>query len=81
MHIVLSVITALAGLIWAISSLQKSGFDINSLNPFLWHRRNSWRNIHDAKPIINYLNRLMLLPYFFWGLQNVKVKLAQNKKI
>ena len=51
MHIVLSIITAMAGLIWALSSLQKSGFDINSLNPFLWHRRNSWRKKYDAKPI------------------------------
>ena len=38
MHIILSVITALGGLIWAIVALQRSGFDINSLNPFLWHR-------------------------------------------
>ena len=43
MHIILSVITALGGLIWAIVALQRSGFDINSLNPFLWHRHNQWR--------------------------------------
>ena len=51
MHIVLSIITALAGLAWALSSLQKSGFDIQALNPFLWHRRNAWRKKHDTKPI------------------------------
>ena len=43
MHIVLGVLSAVAGLIWAIVALQRSGFDPASLNPFLWYRRSQWR--------------------------------------
>lgn len=42
MHIVIAVITAIAGLLWALHSLQQSGFDLNSLNPFYWWRRRAW---------------------------------------
>jgi len=42
MHIIIAVITAIAGLIWALNSLQRSGFDLNSLNPFYWMRRKRW---------------------------------------
>ena len=38
MHIVIGILTAVAGLFWAISALQNSGA-IDSLNPFLWRRR------------------------------------------
>ncbi len=42
MHIIIAVITAIAGLLWALNSLQRSGFDLNSLNPFYWARRKQW---------------------------------------
>ena len=42
MHIIIAAITAVAGLLWALNSLQNSGFDLNSLNPFYWARRRAW---------------------------------------
>lgn len=42
MHIVIGVITALAGLVWALYRLQNSGVDLNSFNPFYWLRRKQW---------------------------------------
>jgi uncharacterized tellurite resistance protein B-like protein len=48
---VVAVITALAGLIWALSALTRSGFDFNSLNPFLAIRRWRWSRDYGAKPI------------------------------
>lgn len=42
MHIIIAVITAIAGLVWALNSLQRAGFDLNSLNPFYWLRRKQW---------------------------------------
>ena len=42
MHIIIAVITAIAGLLWALNSLHRSGFDLNSLNPFYWARRRQW---------------------------------------
>ena len=35
MHIVIAAITAVAGLIWALNSLQRSGFNVSALNPLL----------------------------------------------
>jgi uncharacterized tellurite resistance protein B-like protein len=51
MHIVIAAITAIAGLFWALNSLQRSGFDLNSLNPFLAYRRWQWRRTHGTRPI------------------------------
>lgn len=51
MHIVIAAITALAGLLWAINSLQRSGFHFSSLNPFLAYRRWHWRKTYGGKPI------------------------------
>ncbi|MCZ6566428.1 MAG: hypothetical protein O6852_09935 [Gammaproteobacteria bacterium] len=39
MRFLLSIIAALGGLCWAMVAVYKSGFDIGSLNPFLWRRR------------------------------------------
>jgi uncharacterized tellurite resistance protein B-like protein len=51
MHILIAAITALAGLIWALNSLQRSGFNPSSLNPFLAYRRWQWRRTYGGKPI------------------------------
>ena len=51
MHIVIAAITALAGLLWAINSLQRSGFHFSSLNPFLAYRRWQWRKHLRRQPI------------------------------
>jgi uncharacterized tellurite resistance protein B-like protein len=51
MHIVIAVITALAGLLWALNSLQRSGFQLSSLNPFLAYRRWQWRRTYGGRPI------------------------------
>ncbi len=50
MHILIGILTAIAGLFWAITALQNSGA-IDSLNPFLWHRRAQWRKKLAKKPI------------------------------
>lgn len=51
MHVIIAAITAIAGLFWALNSLQRSGFDLNSLNPFLAYRRWRWRSTYGARPI------------------------------
>ncbi len=42
MHILITLITAAAGLIWALNSLQRAGVNLNALNPFFWYRRHQW---------------------------------------
>ncbi|WP_144395009.1 hypothetical protein [Pleionea sediminis] len=51
MHIIIGAISAIAGLIWAITALRNSGFDPNSLNPFLWLRRRNWEKKLGTKPM------------------------------
>lgn len=51
MHIVIAAITALAGLLWALNALQRSGFHLDSLNPFLAYRRWQWRKTYGTRPI------------------------------
>ena len=51
MHVVIAAITAIAGLLWALNALQRSGFQLSSLNPFLAYRRWQWRRTYGGKPI------------------------------
>lgn len=51
MHILIGIITAIAGLVWALNSLQNSGVNLNAFNPFLWLRRRKWERQLGVKPI------------------------------
>lgn len=51
MHVIIGVLTAVAGLIWALVALQRAGVHLSDLNPFLWLRRAEWRKKFSAKPI------------------------------
>lgn len=51
MHILIGLITAAAGLFWALNRLQNSGVNLNSFNPFFWARRRKWQNQLGTKPI------------------------------
>jgi uncharacterized tellurite resistance protein B-like protein len=51
MHIVIAVITAIAGLFWALNALQRSGFQFSSLNPFLAWRRFQWSRTYGGRAI------------------------------
>ncbi len=53
MHIIIGLLTTLAGLVWALHALQNAGFDLNSLNPFYYARRRKWQNTYGARPILN----------------------------
>jgi hypothetical protein len=51
MHIVIGVLTAAAGLIWALVALQRAGVSIGSLDPFAWYRRMQWQRKYADKPL------------------------------
>jgi hypothetical protein len=48
---VIAILTAIAGIIWALYRLHTSGVDLNSFNPFYWFRRRKWQNQINTKPI------------------------------
>jgi hypothetical protein len=47
----LAILTAIAGIIWALYRLHSSGVDLNAFNPFYWFRRRKWQNQINTKPI------------------------------
>ncbi len=51
MHYVIGLITAIAGLLFALNRLQNAGLDLNAFNPFLWYRRAQWRKKYGNKPL------------------------------
>ncbi|MGL6159749.1 TerB family tellurite resistance protein [Microbulbifer sp.] len=51
MHILIGLITAIGGLIWALYRLQNAGVDLNAFNPFYWLRRRSWQKQLGTKPL------------------------------
>lgn len=51
MHYVIGFITAIAGLLWALNSLQRSGVDLNAFNPFVWWRRRQLAKFYGANPL------------------------------
>lgn len=50
MHILITIITAVAGLVWALYRLQNSGVNLNAFNPFYWLRRRAWEKKLTTKP-------------------------------
>ncbi|WP_148714224.1 hypothetical protein [Chitinolyticbacter meiyuanensis] len=48
MHIIIGLLTSIAGLVWALHALQRAGLDLNALNPFTWLRRRHWAKQHAA---------------------------------
>ncbi|MEX1034002.1 MAG: TerB family tellurite resistance protein [Cellvibrionaceae bacterium] len=51
MHILIGLVTAIAGLIWALYRLQDAGLNLNALNPFYWVRRRQWEKQLGTKPV------------------------------
>lgn len=51
MHIVIGIITALAGLIFALNKLQNAGVDLNAFSPFTYLRRRNWEKKLGTKPM------------------------------
>jgi hypothetical protein len=51
MHYVIGFITAIAGLLWALNSLQRSGVDLNAFNPFVWWRKRQIAKFYGANPL------------------------------
>ena len=49
MHILIALLTAIAGVVWALYRLQNSGVDLNAFNPFYWVRRRHWQKKFGTK--------------------------------
>lgn len=80
MHIVIGIITALAGLIWALVSLQRAGFNLSSLDPFAWYRRTQWKKKYGAKPLYNLATPLEVAAVLLLGVAKCEGEISSEQK-
>lgn len=80
MHIVIAAITALAGLVWALNSLQNSGFNLNSLNPFAWARRRRWAKLYGTRPLYNLAKPMEAAAAIVVGLLKQEGEVSREQK-
>ena len=80
MHIVIGVISALAGLIWAVVALQRAGFDVSSCNPVLWRRRAQWRKKYAEKPIYTLSEPLDVAALLLIGTAKCEGEVSREQK-
>jgi uncharacterized tellurite resistance protein B-like protein len=77
---IIALLGALAGLFWAMSSLQRSGLDFNSLNPFLMYRRWQWKKIYGVKPLYNLESTMEVAAVLLLGVAKADGEITSNQK-
>ncbi len=80
MHSVIGIMTALAGLTWAFVALQRAGVDLNSLNPFLWHRRSQWKKKYGDKPLYTLDNPMEVAAVLLLGTAKCEGEISVEQK-
>ena len=80
MHVVIGVLTALAGLIWAIVALQKAGVSISAFNPFLWRRRMNWKNNISEKPLYTLSDPMEVAAVLILGVAKCEGEISAEQK-
>ena len=80
MHIIIGLISAAAGLLWAINSLQNSGFRLSSLNPFLWMRRNKWKKQYAQSPLYMLENPMEAAAAVLLGVAKLEGEISKEQK-
>ena len=80
MHIIIAVITALGGLIWALNALQRGGFDFSSLNPFLAYRRWHWRRTYGGKAIYQLERPMDVAALLLLGIAKADGEITSDQK-
>jgi len=80
MHIIIGILTAIAGLIWALVALQRAGFNLSSLNPFALYRRLLWKKQYTAKPLYNIVNPMDAAAVLILGVAKCEGEISLEQK-
>ena len=80
MHIIIGLITAIAGLIWALNSLERSGFRWSSINPFYWHRRNKWKKQYQESPLYALSEPMEVAAVVMLGVAKLEGEISREQK-
>lgn len=73
----IALLGAVAGLIWAVNSIQKSGI---SLNPFAWMRRMKWQKEFGTKPLYRLRDPTEVAAVLLLGTAKCKGELTATQK-
>jgi uncharacterized tellurite resistance protein B-like protein len=80
MHIIIGLITAVAGLLWALNSLQNSGLRLSSFNPFYWFRRTKWKKQYQELPLYQIDSPLEVAAVFILGIAKLEGEISREQK-
>jgi hypothetical protein len=80
MHVVIGVLTALAGLIWAVVALQKAGVTLSSFNPFMWQRRMAWKKNLGEKPLYALSDPMEVAAVLILGVAKCEGEISAEQK-
>jgi hypothetical protein len=80
MHIALAMLSAIAGLIWALVALQRSGFNPASINPLLWLRRSRWRRQYGMNPLFRLEDPMDVAAVLLLGVAKCEGEISAGQK-
>lgn len=79
-HVLIALITAVAGLLWALHSLHNAGVSLGGLNPFSWARRRQWDKKYNAKPLHRLDNPMDVAAVLIVGIVKMEGDISREQK-
>lgn len=80
MHVVIGVLTAVAGLIWALVALQRAGINLGWLDPFAWYRRMQWQKKYADKPLHSLSDPMDVAAVMLLGVAKCEGEISAEQK-
>ncbi len=78
MHVVIGLLTAIAGLIWALVALQRAGISISS--PFALFRRYQWNKKYSRKPLHSLSEPMDVVAVLLLGVAKCEGEISAEQK-
>jgi len=78
MHVVIGLLTAIAGLIWALVALERAGFRLSS--PFALFRRYQWSTKYNRKPLHSLTEPMDVAAVLLLGIAKCEGEISAEQK-
>jgi hypothetical protein len=78
MHVVIGLLTAIAGLIWALVALERAGFRLTS--PFALFRRYQWSKKYSRKPLHSLTEPMDVVAVLLLGVAKCEGEISADQK-
>ncbi|UCH47823.1 MAG: hypothetical protein JSU95_17515 [Betaproteobacteria bacterium] len=78
MHVVIGLLTAVAGLIWALVALERAGFRLSS--PFALFRRYQWSKKYSRKPLHSLTEPMDVVAVLLLGVAKCEGEISADQK-